>query len=186
MNRIKYGISNVVVWPIASTSEEGEPTYGTRIPVPGSVNLGLDPQDNVSIFYADNVAYVRSESNSGYDGDLEIAIVPPAFEQEILGFRKDASGVVAEYANGQKKDFAMAFQFEGDVNATRHILYRVSSGRAPINASTTSETTTPDTDTIAITALPRIIDQLIKAYVEADSAKYAGWLTTPVEPTPEG
>ena len=43
-NKITYGLSNAHVWPITSTSDEGVPTYGTIINLPGATELSLDAE----------------------------------------------------------------------------------------------------------------------------------------------
>lgn len=182
-NKIKYGLSNAVVWPILSVDTDGKPTYGESIRVPGSVNLTLDPEETTEPFYADNVVYYLTAANNGYTGALEIALVPDEFKTEILGQRIDDNGVAVESTNDKTREFAMAFQFEGDQHATRYLFPRVASGRTAVTGSTKEENITPQTEELALTVMGRIDNNIAKLYVEQDNPAYVTWLEEPYEPT---
>lgn len=182
-NKIKYGLSNAVVWPILSVDTDGKPTYGESIRVPGSVNLTLDPEGTTEPFYADNVVYYLTAANNGYTGALEIALVPDEFKTEILGQRIDDNGVAVESTNDKTREFAMAFQFEGDQHATRYLFPRVASGRTAVTGSTKEENITPQTEELALTVMGRIDNNIAKLYVEQDNPAYVTWLEEPYEPT---
>lgn len=182
-NKIKYGLSNAVVWPILSVDTDGKPTYGESIRVPGSVNLTLDPEGTTEPFYADNVVYYLAAANNGYTGALEIALVPDEFKTEILGQRIDDNGVAVESTNDKTREFAMAFQFEGDQHATRYLFPRVASGRTAVTGSTKEENITPQTEELALTVMGRIDNNIAKLYVEQDNPAYVTWLEEPYEPT---
>ena len=59
-NKVKFGLSHVHVLFIESYDAESKTyTYdseGIR-PIPGAVNLSLDPQGDSTDFYADNISY---------------------------------------------------------------------------------------------------------------------------------
>ena len=186
-NKVKFGLSNVWCFPITGYAEDAE-TYGPAFAIPGAVNLAMAASDTTNTFYADDMAYVIDSSNSGYDGDLEIALLPEDFKTKILGQRKDDNGLLVESANDKRSEFALTFEFQGDQNATRHLFYRCSANRPDIDAATATETRNPDTDTFTLRAVARLSDKLIKASADSTSAKYATWNTAPVVPvfTPEG
>ena len=43
----------------------------------------MEPQGDSSPFYADNIVYFTSISNTGYEGDLEMALFPDQFKKRI-------------------------------------------------------------------------------------------------------
>lgn len=185
-NKIKYGIKSVYYAPVTSESNEGALTYGTPVAMPGAVSLSLSIQGDTNTFYADNIAYFTSNANNGYQGDLELALIPDAFRTTILGETLDAKGMYVERADDTQTEFALLFQFEGDENATRHCLYRCVASRPEVNGSTKEESIEPQTETLTITAMPRINDDVVKArcpYTASSSSSYATWFSAVVEPT---
>ena len=186
-NKIKYGIKNATIFP-AVIAADGSATYGTAIPVPGSVSLSLDQQGETNIFWADNIAYYTGVSNNGYEGDWEVAKLPDAVLTEILGFVEDTNGVLIEDANAPVKHFAFAFQFEGDAHARRHILYNCTMNRPSVASATKEEGIEPQTETVTITATSiynaTLDKDIVKASAtQADSAtQYAAWFTTAYQP----
>ena len=65
-------------------SETGEITFDTPFAVPGSVSLSLEAQGELTPFYADGIKYYVSSSNSGYEGDWEMALITDEFREKIL------------------------------------------------------------------------------------------------------
>lgn len=185
-NKIKYGLSKVYVATVSSVSSTGALTYSSPVAVPGAVNLSLSIQGDTSTFYADNVAYWTSNANNGYQGDLEMALIPDAIRQAILGETLDAKGFYVEKSSDKAVEFALLFQFEGDETATRHCLYRCVASRPEVSGSTQQENIEPQTETLTLTAMPRINDEVVKArcpYTASTSSSYATWFTAVQEPT---
>lgn len=187
-NKIKYGIKNATIFP-ATIAADGSATYGTAIPVPGSVSLSLDQQGETTPFYADNIVYYTSVANNGYEGDWELAKLPDAVLTEILGYQEDTNKVLIEDANAPVVHFALAFEFEGDAHARRHILYNCTMNRPSVAGSTKEENIEPQTETVTITATSiynaALDTDIVKASAtQADSAtQYAAWFTTAYQPT---
>lgn len=180
-NKIKYGISKCYYAKITETN--GAITYGTPVALPGAVSISLDQQGETNTFYADNIAYYTSNANNGYQGDLELALLPDSFRTDILGEQLDnTSGAYMEYGNAPTVEFALLFQFEGDENATRHCLYRCVASRPSVSGSTKEESIEPQTETVTITAMARESDELVKARCPHDATAYANWFTSVVEP----
>lgn len=180
-NKIKYGLKNVYYAKITEGTG-GTITYGTPVAIPGAVSMSLDAQGEISKFYADNIVYYQTASNNGYEGDLEIALVPEAFRTDILGEVKDTTtGIIAEYSNIQPSSFALLFQFEGDVNAVKHVLYNCTATRPGVEGNTKEENVEPQTSTLTISAAPRSTDSLVKASCEEGTA-YDTWFTAVQEP----
>lgn len=184
-NKITYGLSNVHVWPITATAYNGVPTYGEIIKVPGAKEVTLSAEGETVKFYADNIIYWTATANNGYSGNITIADVPSAFAEQILKQIKDVNGVMVEDASSTGVEFAMAFEFEGDVNKRRHIFYRCTAGRPDVASSTKEENIEPNTNQLNITAMPRLDNHFVKATVEdLTSTAYDAWYgTAPYEPT---
>ena len=184
-NKIKYGLKNVYYAKVASDNN-GTLTYSTPVAWNGAVSMSLDISGDTNTFYADNIAYYTSTANNGYQGDFESALIPDDFRKDVLGETLDSKGFYVERATDTQTEFALLFQFEGDDKATKHCLYRCIASRPAVNGSTQEESIEPQTETITITAMPRINDSVIKArcpYTSSTSSSYATWFSAVVEPT---
>lgn len=188
-NKITYGLSNVVVWPIVSTSAAGVPSYGTKIPVPGAVDLSLDAEGSSDPFYADDQVYYQGVANNGYSGSLTIADIPTAFSTNVMGETVDANGAVIEKADVEPKEFAVAFEFKGDEKKRRHLFYRCKATRPSVASSTKEDSVAPNTPELSLAAMPRLDDGTVKARCEEGDAAYDSWYgvapyaSTAYEPT---
>lgn len=182
-NKIKYGLSNVY-YSIITYGENDAITYGAPVRIPGGVNLSLSAEGDTNTFYADDVAYFTSATNNGYSGDLEVALIPDSFKTDVLGETlEQSSGVYYEYSNATQKEFALLFEFQGDESATRHCMYRCTASRPDVASATKAESIEPQTETLSITAMPRIADKLTKAKCPAGASAYNNWFTAVTEPT---
>lgn len=182
-NKVKYGLQKVY-YAVATDDGTGTLTYATPVAWPGAVSISLAAQSNENIFYADNIAYFQTFANNGYSGDFECAYIPDSFRTAVLGETLDANGAYFEHAGGTNVEFALLFQFEGDDKAIRHAFYRCTASRPDTAGQTTTDTVEPQTETITITALPRVNDHLVKARCPEGATAYSGWYTAVVEPTP--
>ena len=186
-NKVKYGLKNVYAATLTETESDGKTTYtyGTPKAVPGAVSLSLDAEGESTPFYADNVVYFRSNTNNGYSGDLELALIPEWFRTEILKETLDAKNVLVENSSvAASTKFALLFEFAGDAKAIRHALYYCSVSRPSIESQTKEDTIEPGTEKLTITADPRP-DGLVKAKTgeSTDDATYAGWYSNVYIPT---
>ena len=174
-NKIRYGLKNVH-YAIATIAADNTATYGTPKPFPGAVSLALDPQGENTPFYADDIAYWIGASNTGYSGDLEMALVTDDFEKDVLGALPDNKGVMIEDVNAQAVHFALLFQVAGDAKATRHVLYNCTASRPSIASQTKETTIEPGTETLNLAADPRE-DGLVKSRTGDDTtnATYNSW-----------
>lgn len=187
-NKVKYNLKNVHAAKLTETVEGSTVsfTYATPKAIPGAVSIALDAEGDSSPFYADGIVYFRSNTNNGYSGDLEIALIPEWFRTEILQEKLDSNGVLVENsAVTESVKFALLFEFDGDVNAIRHVLYNCSTSRPSIESETKEDTIEPGTEKLSITADPRA-DGMVKART-GDNTKdgaYTNWykqVYTPVE-----
>ena len=186
-NKVKYNLKNVHAAKLTETVADGVTafTYAAPKAIPGAVSISLDAEGESSPFYADGIVYFRSVTNNGYSGDLEIALIPEWFRTEILQEELDGKGVLVENSGvGESVKFALLFEFDGDVNAIRHVLYNCSASRPSIESQTKEETIEPGTETLTLTADPRP-DGLVKARTgdTTDNTTYAGWYSAVYEIT---
>lgn len=178
MNKIKYGLRNVY-YAVATTGTGGAITYATPVAIPGAVNLSMSAEGETNPFYADDVIYWQSTSNNGYSGTLEVALLPDSFKTDVLLETADASGVYCEDASKTPKEFALLFEFQGDDKATRHALLRCACSRPDVTGATKEAAIEPQTETLNITATPRINDYLVKLSCPySATTAYGTWFTS--------
>jgi len=173
MNKVKYGLKNVYYSII--TENAGTITYGTPARLPGGVNLVANPKGEKTEFFADDVAYFVANSNQGYEGSLELSLVPDQFKKDVLGWKEDSNGVLFEDSQAIAKNIALMFEFSGDVKATRHVLYNVNVGRPSVEGTTKGQNIEVKTETMAMTASPALDTGYVKAKAEAGTAQYTNW-----------
>lgn len=186
-NKIEYGLRNVYYALIESYDVNTQKyTYGTPVPIPGAVSVSFSASGDSSPFYADNIVYYNVQTNAGYEGDLEIALIPDSFRTDILG-EKEIDGMLAEISDATGKEFALMFQFEGDASGKRHVMYRCSSKRPDVASKTKEDNTTPNTSMLTITCMARENDHYIKSsLLEAkNKTRYDNWFTKVQEPVAE-
>lgn len=175
-NKVKYNLKNVHA-AILTKGDDGTFSYAAPVSIPGAVSLSLDAEGESSPFYADGIVYFRSTSNNGYSGDLEIALIPEWFRTDILQEAKDSNGVLVERSDiTESVYFALLFEFDGDVNAIRHVLYNCTASRPAIESETKEASIEPGTETLSLTADPRE-DGLVKSRTGDDTtaSTYANW-----------
>lgn len=163
-NKVKFGLSNVHIAKITET--DGAITYGTPFAMPGAKSLTTDPEGETTKFYADNIVYYIANSNQGYTGDLEIAMLIKQFFTEILGQQEDTNGALFESADDVTARFALMGEIEGDIKKRRFVYYDCTATRPSAEMNTIEDTKEPQTDTISITMTPRSTDHIIKAVIE--------------------
>ena len=176
MNKVKYGLKNVYYSVI--TRVNNVPSYATPVHIPGAVNLTLSPVGEKVKFAADDMEdYFAENVNNGYDGTLEMALVPDSFRTDVLGDTVDDNGAIVENANATVKRFALMFEFDGDVKKTRHVLYNVLANRPNIEGTTRSSTKEPKSETLEIEARPAADTSDVKAKVKQGDTGYDTFFT---------
>lgn len=174
-NKVKFNICNVHYAPI-TVATDGTTTFAAPVAMSGAVSLSLDPNGEPESFYADGIEYYIINNNMGYDGDLELALIPESFRTTILKEEADANKVLVENANAETGSFALLFEFDGDVKKIRHVMYNCSASRPKIESKTNEESKEVQTETLTIKARP-----LSSGYVKAKTgdettvAVYTDW-----------
>ena len=112
----------------------------------------------------------------GYDGDLELALIPESFRTDVLREKLDAKGVLIENSDAELALFALLFEFDGDVRHIRHVMYNCSASRPKIEGKTNEEKKEVQTETLTIKATP-LADGKVKAKTgnTTDATVYADW-----------
>lgn len=183
-NKVNYGLKNVHYAPYTET--DGVITYDTPIPIPGAVTLSLEPRGDMVEFYADDMLYYSASNNQGYDGTLSIANIPEQFAIDALGEEKDEEdGVLTEKTTAKGKPIALLFEFDGDVKATRHVLYNCSVNRPTVTGNTRTNTVEPQPNELTFVASPRPTDYAVKTKTTVDTSQavYDAWYDAVYEKT---
>ncbi len=186
-NKIKYNLKKVYAAILKKTDDGYE--YEAPQAIPGAVSMSLDAEGEASPFYADGIVYFRSAANNGYSGDLEIALIPEWFREQVLQEKLDTNKVFIETADcAEQVYFALLFEFDGDAKAIRHVLYNCSVSKRPALASQTKEASIePGTETLSLSADPRE-DGLVKARTSDDTTGtvYQKWYEAVYTPAVTG
>ena len=178
-NKVRYGLKNVHYATVTFASD-GTPTFGTPVAIPGAVSASLSKQGDTYTFYADDGSYFELGDNASYEGDLVIALIPQSFRVAALGETLDGKGVLFEDSNPTRGHFALLFEFTGDVNAIRHVLYNCTAAENTIEGQTKGENieVQPETLTITAKALPNGGPVKARTGDTTDATVYSEWYTT--------
>jgi len=174
-NKVKYNLKNTH-YALLTIAEDGTVSYGTPTAIPGSVSISLDANGEPENFYADGIAYYVINNNMGYEGDLELALIPESFRTEILKEELDSKGVLIENAQVELKSFALLFEFDGDQRHIRHVLYNCAASRPGIEGKTNEDSRKVQTETLTIKAMP-LSSGVVKAKTgnTTDTTVYNDW-----------
>lgn len=152
-NKVKYNLKNV---HYATLSFSGTtPLFGTPVPMPGAVSLSLEGSGDSQMFFLGGV-YYSIAYNNGYEGELDIAILPESFRTYALGETLDDGKVLVETEGSRMKPFALLFEFDGDESHIRHVIYNCTAKHPKIKSKTNGKSVgiTGETVSISAAALP--------------------------------
>lgn len=185
-NKVKFNICNVH-YALFDKTEDGTIKYKTPVPMPGAVSISLEPNGEPESFYADGIEYYTISNNMGYDGDLEIALIPESFRTDVLMEKSDGNNVLIESSNSETANFALLFEFDGDQKKIRHVMYNCSAARPTLEGETNEESREVQPETLTIQARP-LPNGNVKARTADDTKKetYDGWYKSvymPIETT---
>ena len=182
-NKVRFGLKNCH-YAKATFDGDGNVTYAKPVRLPGAVSLSLDPEGENENFYADDIVYYVLNNNAGYEGDLELALIPEEFLKDILHEEEDANGVLTENANNEFERFALLFEFTGDKNAIRHVLYCCSASRPSVEGETKEDEKEVQTEELSIIA-SALANGAVKAKTSSNTSQavYNAWYDAVYEPT---
>ena len=174
-NKVKFNICNVH-YALQTIGDNGDVSFGMPVPMPGAVSLSLDANGEPSNFYADGYAYYTISNNMGYEGDLELAMIPESFRTDVLKETLDTNKVLVENANVETANFALLFEFDGDVKKIRHVLYNCAASRPSIESQTNEDEIEVQTETLSVKATP-LANGYVKAKTGDDTTEkiYTDW-----------
>ena len=179
-NKVHYDLTNVHVASLSIDLESGTVEFGTPKRLLGAISMDLSAQGDTVKLRADGVVYYSADTNNGYSGDLNIAMVPDWFRQEYLGDTLSVKDkVLVENAQATSKPFALLYEFLGDASHRRHCLYNTTASRPNIKGENKENQKEADTEALSLTALP-LPDGKVKASTTAETpqAVYDGWNKT--------
>lgn len=177
-NKIKFGLSKCYY------AVKGVSGYGTPVAMPGAVSISLPPQGELYKFYADNIEYYRSPVNNGYEGDLELALIPDSFRQDVLQEDLDSTDkVLVEKVLNSAVEFALGFQVEGDQDSPRFWFYNCVATRPDATGSTKENSIQAKTEKIKISTSPTEDGYVrVRTTKDTPTATYDAWFTEVWEP----
>lgn len=184
-NKVKFNICNVH-YALFDKTQEGVIKYKTPIPMPGAVSISLEPNGEPESFYADGIEYYTISNNMGYDGDLEIALIPESFRTDVLMEKADKNKVLIESSNAETANFALLFEFDGDQKKIRHIMYNCSVARPTLEGETNEESREVQPEILTIQARP-LPNGNVKARTGNETTKgtYDNWYKSVYLPAEE-
>ena len=175
-NKVKYGLKNVY-YAVITFGDNGAVTFASPVAIPGAVDMSLSKNGDTYEFYADDGVYFEIADGDVYEGDLELALIPDGFRQAVLNEALDAKNVMFEGADAEKTHFALLFEFTGDENAIRHVLYNCTAVEGAIEGTTKGENVEVKTEKLHIIAkaLPNGGNIKAKTGATTDATTYSGW-----------
>lgn len=179
-DKVKFGVKGLHYAVLTETESGGviSYSYGTPVAIPGSVSISFDAQGEESPFYADDIKYFSTYKNNGYTGSIENAVFPESFYTDIFGDTVDSAGVRTENTSSTPKHCALMFEEEGDQNGTMFVFYDVSLSRPNRSLATTTDTVTPQTQTINFSANVRADGKLMATTGDTTtSSTKSAWYT---------
>jgi phi13 family phage major tail protein len=108
------------------------------------------------------------------------------FRTDVLGEQLDDNYVLIENANTETVNFALLFEFDGDVRKIRHVLYKCAASRPGVESKTNEEEVEVQTETLSIKATP-MANGYVKAKTGDDTtdAVYQNWYSAVYLPPDE-
>lgn len=177
MGRIRYGLKNIHVATYTEDEATGKLTYGEVKELKGAKNMSFSAAGDSSDEYADDGQWAHFDNNNGYTGSIEFEDTASLddFMTDIYGYTKAENGLTVETSNDVVKGFALLGQFTlagGKEVGKRVCFYKCVATRPDVAGQTKESGITVNTNTLNITAMPRVNDGAIKSTAVSTDAIY--------------
>lgn len=176
-NKVHYDLVDVHVAALTLDLEAGTVSFSAPKALLGSISMDLSAQGEQVKLRADGMDYYVTNSNNGYSGNLNLAMVPDWFRQEYLGDTlSEKDKVLVENSQVEPKPFALLYGFKGDAKNRRHVMYNCTANRPNIKGENKDNQKHPDTETLPLTSVP-LPDGKVKASTTAETPQsvYDNW-----------
>lgn len=178
MGKVRFGLKNVHYAIYDSKTNK----YGDWKDLPGDVKLTADPQGDTSKFYASDVAYYVTNTNSGESGSLEVAALTDDMLIDLLGYERDeTSGLLFEPTDAQPNTVALGYEVDGNEEKQRGVRYNVTFSRPKQESNTKGDKSDPDTVSLDYTAIGRDftvggkVRNILKAHCDDSGETHAAY-----------
>ncbi len=149
-NKLRFGASNVHY----ALYDASAGTFGAWQPLAGAIQITFDSQGEPTIHYADNCAYATTTPNASDTGSIELFDMTEQAKADLLAYVTDETSTLTyEESSAQHPTFALGYQVNGDGNNMRAVRYATTLSRPSTAASTTTDSTDPDTLTLDLTCI---------------------------------
>lgn len=168
--KVKFNIKNVHYAPYVNDE------FKTPVAFPGAVAIALQPKGDIEHFYADGLEYYTTSGGEGYEGDLEVALIPDGFRKDILNEIEDENKVLLEDLNKSVNKMALGFDIDGDGKTTRFWFLNCTASRPGTESKTDEGKKTPITDKLTIKCAPNA-NGIVRAKTTENTTEqvYADW-----------
>lgn len=178
--KVVFNIKKLQVLPITATDDNGVPTYGDVLKLPGTVSLQMDNESTTDPFYADGIAYYAPAGATSATGTLENALFTNAVLKAIYRYIEDSNGNLIE-TDEAPREFGMQFAADSDEGEVYFTYYRVSSTKPGLNLQTNEASATINPQSVDITASTVSLStgqNILKSFCTSTMANYATYMDT--------
>ena len=185
----KIGVDMFAFAVLKSDPVEGLPTYGAVIRVPGTVQVGFNPNSQTATFHADNGAY----TNAAQTGDLALTVgladIPPALRAIWFGQLYE-NGILLE---GQinPPDMAIGYRIKKAHGGFRYIWIMKGKAAPPAESNDTQGSSISfQSDSITINCATLVSLDIFRRVTDDDDPNLPsgvdsmtirnGWFTSPM------
>ena len=183
-NKIYYGIKNLYFFEYNVDPETGVVTFGTPYHQESARNFGPDQDSNFEDIDADDTIWHTDATEGPITGDIEVVRFDDDFKVRFMGYVRTTAGGLGKPINPVKPQVCVAFEYSGDKENRREVLYNVALG----NITREFETTTRESknvkyDTLNIRAIGDKASGLYHEVFKPGDQGYNALFTQPIVPT---